>query len=154
MPIVRTYSCAECNHWLTVTLTMEQVDDPPPDCPMCAQRTAQEFKPFGITGSTSARAHSIAEEIATTDYHAADFQREHRQDGTPKVRYKDETPGAIASTWQKTNAHAALEQAVAIGRQTRIKHGSGLDILQANLRSGAEPDLIANSKARKMIKLW
>jgi hypothetical protein len=133
---------------------MEQADEPAPSCPRCAEITAQQYKPFGITGSTSSRAHQIAEEIATTDYHAADFQREHRQDGTPKVRYKDETPGALASTWQKANAHAALEQAVAIGRQTRIKHGSGLDILQANLRSGVEPDLIANSKRNKMIRLW
>jgi hypothetical protein len=133
---------------------MEQADDPPPDCPMCAQRTIQEFRPFGITGSTTARAHQIAEEIATTDYHAADFQREHRQDGTPKVRYKDQSSDVLPASWQKANAHAALEQAVAIGRQTRLKYGTGLDILQANLKSGAEPDLIANSKRNGMIKLW
>jgi hypothetical protein len=133
---------------------MEQVDDPPPDCPMCAQRTQQEFKPFGITGSVSSRAHQIVEEIATTDYHAADFQREHRQEGTPKVRYKDQTSEVLPASWQKQHAHAAIEQAIAVGRQTRVKHGSGLDILQANLKSGAEPDLIANSKRNKMIKLW
>jgi hypothetical protein len=131
---------------------MDQVDDPPPDCPMCAARTAQEFVPFGITGSIGTRAHDIAEEIITTDYHAADFQREHRQDGTPSVRYKDQTTPVTPSQWQHTNA--ALEQAIAVGRQSRLKYGSGLDVLQANLASGAEPDLIANSKRNRMIKLW
>ena len=35
MPIVRTYACPECNHYMRVTLSMEQADDPPPDCPRC-----------------------------------------------------------------------------------------------------------------------
>jgi hypothetical protein len=137
-----------------VTLTAEQWDDPPPDCPACAARTQQEFKPFGITGSIGTRAHDIAEEIITSDYHAADFQREHRQDGTPSVRYKDQTVGIPVSTWGKDQTNAALEQAIAVGRQSRLRYGSGLDVLQANLASGAEPDLIANSKRNKMIKLW
>lgn len=108
--------------------------------------------PFSITGGNSARAHAIAEEIVTTDYHAADFNREWRREGTPSVRYKDEASPATASNW--SGVHSALEQAVAIGRQTRQRYGgTGLDILKANLASGAEPDLIANSKKRS-IKVW
>jgi hypothetical protein len=42
---------------------------------------------------------------------------------------------------------------MAAGRQTRLKHGSGLDILQANLKSGVEPDLIEVSKRRAM-RVW
>jgi hypothetical protein len=70
------------------------------------------------------------------------------------VRYKDQTAGVPVSTWGKDQTNAALEQAIAVGRQSRLRHGSGLDVLQANLASGAEPDLIANSKRNKMIKLW
>lgn len=152
MPIVRTYACPECYHWLEVTLTADQWEEPEPECPACKARTQQQFKPFGITGGHSARAHSIAEEIVTSDYHAADFQREWRREGTPTVRYSDQNSRAEKSTWSGVNA--ALEQAVAIGRQTRLKHGgTGLDVLQANLKSGVEPDLIANSK-RRSIKVW
>jgi hypothetical protein len=150
--IIKTYACPACHHFMEVTLDASQWDDPEPDCPMCAAHTQQEFVPFGITGSTNARAHDIAESIITTDYHAADFQREHRQDGTPSVRYKDETRNLPASTWSAHNA--TLEQAIAVGRQSRLRHGSGLDVLQANLKSGIEPDLIANSKRNRMIKLW
>jgi hypothetical protein len=150
MPIIRTFACPSCNHWMEVTLSAEQWDDPEPDCPRCAERTRQEFKPFAITGSVRARAHTIAEEIVTSDYHAADFQREHRQEGTPSVRYKDEAPGTLQTTW---SSNTAIEQAIAAGRQSRRRHGSGLDVLQANLKSGAEPDLIANSKRRSM-KVW
>jgi len=152
MPIVRTYACEACNHWIEVTLSADQWEEGEPDCPMCAARTVQEFKPFAITGGISTRAADIAESIITTDYHAADFQRETRQEGTPAVRYRDEKPATPASTWN--GASAALEQAIAVGRQSRKKYGSGLDVLQANLASGAEPDLIANSKRNKMIKLW
>lgn len=152
MPIIRTYACLECNHWFDVTLTMEQVDDPEPDCPACKARTQQEFKPFGITGSNSARAHAIAEDIVANDYHAADFQREWRREGTPAVRYKDQAASTPASSWN--GVQGALEQAVAIGRQTRNRFGgTGLDVLKANLASGVEPDLIANSK-KQSIKVW
>jgi hypothetical protein len=41
-----------------------------------------------------------------------------------------------------------FEAAVASGRQTRLKYGSGLDVLQANLKSGAQPDLIELSKRK------
>lgn len=152
MPIVRTYACPECNHWIELVLTMDEVDQIEPVCPKCEVRTQQEFKPFGIGGSVSAKAHDIAESIITSDYHAADFQREHRREGTPAVRYKDEKTLPTATHWAKHNA--ALAEAVAIGRQTRLRYGSGLDVLQANIKSGAEPDLIANSKRQKMIKVW
>ena len=152
MPIVRTYACPECNHWLEVVLTADQWEAPEPVCPECAARTVQEFKPFGVGGSVSAKAHDIAESIITSDYHAADFQREHRREGTPSVRYKDEKRLPTASDWARHNA--ALAEAVAIGRQTRLKYGSGLDVLQSNLANGKEPDLIANSKRGKMIKVW
>lgn len=152
MPIIRTFGCLNCGHIMEQWLTLEQADDEPPDCPECATRTQQQFVPFGITGSNNARAHDIAESIISTDYHAADFQREHRREGTPSVRYKDQNSRAENSSWSGVNA--ALEQAVAIGRQTRQRYGgNGLDILQANLKSGVEPDLIANSK-RKSIKVW
>lgn len=152
MPIIRTYACLECNHWFEVTLTAEEWDAPEPDCPACKVRTQQQFRPFGITGSPSRKAHDIAEEIVTSDYHAADFQREWRREGTPSVRYNDERARTDASAW--SGVRGQLEQAVAIGRQTRARYGgTGLDVLKANLASGAEPDLIANSK-RQSIKVW
>ena len=145
MPIVRAYQCEDCFHRIEVTLSGDQWDEPPPACPVCSQRAMQQqFKPFAITGSASARAHGIAEEIATSDYHAADIQREHRPEGTPKVRYKDGPAAPQASSWGA--ATAAIESAIAIGRQNRLHHGSGLDVLQHNLKTGAEPDLLANSK--------
>lgn len=137
---------------MKVTLTAEQWDSPEPECPKCQERTYQEFVPFGITGSNNARAHSIAEDIVANDYHAADFQREWRREGTPKVRYQDQGGGTAASSW--AGVQGALEQAVAIGRQTRSRYGgTGLDVLKANLASGAEPDLIAGSK-KKSIRVW
>lgn len=152
MPIRRKYACTECLHMIEVTLDADQWDAPDPECPACAARLQQQFVPFGITGSHSARAHSIAEEIVTSDYHAADFQREWRREGTPTVRYNDQASRTDSSAW--SGVHAALEQAVAVGRQTRQRFGgTGIDVLKANLASGAEPDLIANSK-RKSIKVW
>jgi hypothetical protein len=75
-----------------------------------------------------------------------------RKEGeAPKVRYKDQTSTVAPSSWGI--AQQALEGAIASGRQNRLRHGSGLDVLQANLKSGAEPDLIEASK-RRMIKLW
>ena len=144
MPIVRTYACSGCARTLEVTLRLDQADTPPPSCPHCSAATQQEFKPFAITGSPSARAHGIAEDIMDKDYKVADYKRD-KYDG-PKTRYKDETTPATRSQW--TAATETLQQAVASGRQTRIQYGSGLDILQANLKSGAEPDLLKESKKR------
>lgn len=148
MPIVRTYQCAECFHRMELTLSSEQWDDPAPECPVCArQQMQQEFRPVAIGGSNIGKAHAIAEDIAANDYHVADMQREHRPEGTPKVRYKDaaSTP-AQAGTWGA--ASEAMNMAVAAGRETRLKHGNGLDVLQQALKSGAQPDLIENSKRR------
>ena len=47
-------------------------------------------------------------------------------------------------------AAEVLEAAVVAGRQTRLKYGSGLDVLQADLKSGAQPDLIELSKRRSL----
>lgn len=152
MPIIRTYACEDCNHLMDVVLSMDQVDDPPPPCPMCAQRPMrQEFRPIAIGGSVSSRAHAIAEEIAANDYKVGDMQVGRKEGDVTKVRYKDQNQHVPASSWTATRE--TLEHAIASGRQSRLQHGSGLDVLQANLKSGAEPDLIANSK-RQSIKLW
>lgn len=151
MPILRTYQCEDCNHRIEVTLASDQWNDEAPECPACASRPMQqEFKPFAIGGTPTAKAHAIAEDIAANDYHVADMQRDKHAD-RPVVRYKDQTSTVPPSTWQAANQ--TLEMAIASGRQMRLKHGSGLDVLQANIASGAEPDLIANSKRRAM-KVW
>jgi len=151
MPIVRTYQCEDCNHRLEMTLSADDWNAPPPPCPQCEARSMnQDFRPIAIGGSPSARAHAIAEDIADRDYHVADMQRD-KQALTPAVRYKDQPSNLLPSTWQAANA--TLEAAIASGRQTRLQHGSGLDVLQANLKSGVEPDLIAISKKRAM-KVW
>ena len=152
MPIMRTYQCGECFHRMEVCLASEDWDKPPPECPACAMRDMQqEFKPPAIGGSIQARAIAIAEDIAATDYNVSNMHFDRRQGGTPKVAYKDQSPAQTASNWQ---AHQnILETAVAAGKQMRLKHGSGLDILQAGLKSGTQPDLIAESKKRA-IKVW
>jgi hypothetical protein len=152
MPIVRTYACEDCFHMMDVTLSMDQVDDPPPPCPMCAQRAMrQEFKPVALGGSVTSRAHAIAEDIASNDYHVSDMQVGRKQGDVTKTRYKDTSSTVPASTWSA--AQDVLQGAITAGRQSRLKYGSGLDVLQASIKSGAQPDLIENSKKR-MIKLW
>lgn len=161
MPIVRTYACEECGHFMDVTLRLDQADDPAPMCPRCTfgdahhygdARMQQEFKPFSIGGSHIANAHKLAETIANEDYGVADIQREYRRDGTPKHRFKDQGNPSQASTWGAANA--AIEQAIAFGRQTRLQGGgSGLDVLQAALKSGEQADLIEVSKKRSM-RVW
>jgi hypothetical protein len=68
-----------------------------------------------------------------------------------KVTYKDQ--GTKVSGQQWTGNREAIEAAAAIGRQTRMQHGSGLDILQKALKSGDQPDLIEISKRRSM-RVW
>jgi hypothetical protein len=131
---------------------MDQVDDPPPDCPRCAHMTVQEFKPFAIGGSTKVRAADLALTIAHEDYGAADISVDHRRDSVPKVRFRDQGTPAQASQWGATGG--MLEQAIAIGRQTRRERGGdGLDVLQHALRTGEQPDLIEASKKRSM-RVW
>jgi hypothetical protein len=144
---------------MDVTLTAEQWDDPPPDCPNCQTvDMRQEFKPIPVVGSHAARARALAEDVAEKDYHVSDLQwRKDRNvaQATPH-RLKDETPGSVAaatgSNWGVTGD--ALKQAVALGREVRLKHGgSGLDMLQRALKDGTQPDLIEVSKRRAM-KIW
>jgi len=59
------------------------------------------------------------------------------------VRFKDGSPDT--SSWAAPGA--ALAQAVAVGRETRLRHGSGLDIIKTM------PDLIELSKRRSM-RVW
>ena len=152
MPIVRTYAGSECNHMMDVVLSADDWEAPPPDCPACeAREMKQEFRPVAIGGSNRARAVALAEDIAAKDYGVADMKVEGREGQTPKVRYNDQTVVAGASSW--VGAQGMLEQAIATGRQTRLQHGSGLDVLQSALKSGAQPDLIAESKKR-LIKVW
>jgi hypothetical protein len=151
MPIIRTFQCVDCNHRLEVTLTADEWDAPAPPCPECeAHSLQQEFKPFGIGGTPYAKAKAITEDILDADYHVADVK--HDKDApTPTVRYKDQIAGVPSSSWQA--AGETLQQAMVTGRQTRLQHGNGLDILQSNLKSGAEPDLIEISKRRAM-RVW
>lgn len=145
---------------MEVTLALDQADDPPPICPKCTwgqhhqgdARMRQEFKPFAIGGSTKVRAGDLALKIAEEDYGVADIEVDGRKESVPKVRFKDQgTPGQ-ASFWGA--AGAAITEAAANGRQTRLHHGgSGLDILQRNIKDGTEPDLIEVSKKRSM-RIW
>ena len=76
------------------------------------------------------------------------MQSDGREGGKPRVRYKDQTSTQLASTWG--SASAMMSTALALGRQTRINHGSGLDVLQHALKTGAQPDLIEASKRRAL----
>ena len=142
--IVRSYCCAQCNYMTTVELRSDQWNEPPPDCPRCADLPlGQEFLPPAIGGSTRVKATDMALDIAEKDYGVADI-RAAREDGErTQVRYKDAGPGA--STWGASQG--AIEQAVALGRQTRQQHGSSLDIIKTM------PDLIAESK-KKSARIW
>ena len=154
MPIVRSYMCERCAHQMTVTLSSDQWDAEAPDCPSCASAPMQqEFKPIAIGGSLASKANAIVEQIANEDYGVADMQRDHRDGSIPKVRYKDQGNEAQASTWGA--AGAMLEQAVSMGRQTRLANGgfSGVDTLQHLLKTGQQKDLIEVSKQRS-IKVW
>jgi hypothetical protein len=126
---------------MEVTLSMEQADDPPPSCPECDRRDMQqEFRPVALGGSNAAKAHGVAERIISEDYHVADFNREHRRGGTPAVRYNDQTQKIAPAAWGA--ASQQLEMAISAGRETRMRYGSSLDIIQR------EPDLIKLSKER------
>lgn len=142
--ILRTYGCDQCNHMMTVELRSDQWDAEPPECPRCSNVTYQELVAPGIVGSVRSKATDLALDIAERDYGVADLSSPNREGETPKVRYKDTNP-ETASTW---GVHSeALSQAVALGRRTRLEHGSGLDIIKTM------PDLIAESKKRSM-KVW
>lgn len=142
--ILRTYGCEACNHMMTVELTAEQWNQEPPECPMCAQMTHQEFKAPGIVGSLRSQATALALDIAEKDYGVADIQADGKMEGRPKVRFRDQSADN-QSTWGV--GQAALAQAVTLGRQTRLQHGSGLDVIKTM------PDLIKVSKERS-VRVW
>lgn len=142
--ILRTYGCETCNHMMTVELRSDQWDAEPPECPMCTRVTHQEFSPPAIGGSVRGKATALALDIAEKDYGVADIQADGKPEGRPKVRFKDQ-PMESQSSW---GVHSeALATAVSVGRQTRLQHGSGLDIIKTM------PDLIQESKKRSM-RVW
>ena len=146
--------CPDCSHRMEVVLSAEEWDAPPPSCDLCdARQVRQEFAVPAIGGSIGGRARKLTEDILANDYQVADVKFDNRQGGTPKVRYKDQTVSAVASSWQ--GANQLLEQAVSIGRQTRRENGGfdGLDMLKSQLASGAQVDLIEASR-RRAIKVW
>jgi hypothetical protein len=148
--IIRTYGCEACGHFMEVELRTDQWDQEPPECPRCSEQTHQEFAPVAITGSNVRRATDIAYNIAERDYGVADMTP--NKGGPPTVRYKDaQVNQSTASTWSANQA--ALEQAVVLGRENRLRYGSGLEALQTSLRNGSQPDLIEMSK-RRSIRGW
>lgn len=165
MPIVRTYACPNCNHFLEVTLAADDWDAPAPVCPACEARAMnQEFAPPRINGSPYARANAIAEKIAAEDYHVENMNLDQyrggpRREATPKVAYKDLMEGVpkrqgrdwvnnSQSTWGASGEAMMLAQAN--GRRMRRQFGDGLDVLKSVLDTGAQPDLLAASKRRAM----
>lgn len=148
--IRRSYMCPDCAHRWEIELRSDQWDAPLPSCPACdAREVQQEFAVPAIGGSLAARAAAITEDIMRKDYNVANYTGDNREGGVNKVRYNDQSPAATSS-W----AGGMLEQAIQIGRQTRREGGgSGLDILQRSIKSGAQVDLIEASK-RKAMRVW
>lgn len=149
MSIIRTYACEACGHVLEVELRADQWAAEPPECPRCAANTHQEFTPPAIGGSHLARAARLAEDIAEKDYGVADMKFE-KHATTPRVRYRDTNPQA-APSWGAMNA--TLTQAMTLGREARLKHGSGLEVLQTSIKNGTMPDMIANAK-KTSARIW
>ena len=149
--ILRTYECTDCGYRLEVEVDSSEWDSfEAPSCAVCAQATAQSFKPFAITGSNHRRAVDIAQTIAHEDYGAADINRVYA-DAPPEVRYRRNEPTNLpAAGWDP----GMLAGAIATGRADRIANGpNGMEILQAGLSSGKIPDLIEASKQRSA-KVW
>jgi hypothetical protein len=159
MPIARSYMCGECGRMMEVILSADQWDAPPPSCEACdAREMNQVFKPPAIGGSLRGKAVAIAEDIMANDYQVANAKFDNREGATPKVRYKDQSATALPpAAWQA--AQQTVQQAIDIGREHRRHRyetgpqGNGLDVLQAALSTGEQPDLIAASKKRA-IKVW
>lgn len=149
--IRRTYHCPECNHRMEVELSADQWDASPPSCESCDARDMnQEFAVPAIGGSVASRAARIAEDIIANDYGVANYTGDNREGGVGKVSYASPPSGAVGTSQWAGNM---LQEAISIGRKTRMEGGSGLDILQRNLKSGAQPDLIEMSRQRA-IKVW
>lgn len=146
--IVRKYQCDGCHHTMEVELAADQWNTPPPFCPHCdGIPLGQEFQ-VNIGGSNQSKAADMALRIASEDYGVADIHSTGYEGDRPKVSYKDASPrgpDSQQSTWQ---SNAALEAAIAVGRQDRLAGGaSGLDVIKAG------PDLIALSKKRSA-RVW
>lgn len=138
-----------------IELAFDQADAEAPDCPHCEGMTRQEFQPVAIAGKAAgyrAAATKMAETIAHEDYGVADMTI--RKGEHAKVRYK-EPPGSSnlgSSSWVGPNFDM-LQAGLREGRAVREQFGSGLEVLQGNLASGKQPDLIEVSKRRSM-KVW
>ena len=136
---------------MRVTLTMDQVDDPPQECERCAAHptTSQQFSAPAIVGKNHVRAKDVALAIAEQDYGLEDMSERACSYGEkPAVRYKDTSPtGGKENSAYWNTARENLEAAVSIGRQTRLKYGSGLDVIKEM------PDLIEISKKRSA-RIW
>jgi hypothetical protein len=117
----------------------------------------QEFRPPAIGGSVGGRARAITEDILANDYNVANVNFDNHAESTPKVRYKDQSPGVLPA--QFVAAQQTLAQAIDLGRahrRTRYDNGpqgNAMDVLKGALASGEQPDLIANSK-KLAIKVW
>lgn len=151
MSIHRVYMCGECGNRIEVTLSSDQWDQPAPSCPACdaADKMGQEFH-VNIGGSLASRAAAITEDIMRRDYGISNYTGDNREGGVGKVNYASPPTGSVGTSQWAGNM---LQEAISIGRKTRMEGGSGLDILQRNLKSGAQPDLIEASKQRA-IKVW
>jgi hypothetical protein len=146
--------CNECGTVFNRTLEYSQVDAEPPDCPACLAATRQDFRPVavhGVKARTAEEARKIAMDIAVNDYGVRDINIKNREGETNKVTYRDQ-PAQQPGNWVAPNSEM-LSAALADGRATREQYGSGLDVLEGNLKSGVQPDLIQLSKARCM-KVW
>lgn len=171
MPIIRTYACPDCGHFVEVVLAADEWNTPPPECDRCARdEMDQEFRPIGIVGSHRAKAVKLTEDILEHDYNVADFQLQGKDNGPPKIRYKDrpeirdavksmepEIAAAMRGEPRPPNRWGAtavnLGAAMAAGRRTRMEGPTGVDILHEGIKSGGIPDLIANSK-RLSPRIW
>jgi len=151
MPVRRTYMCMDCAHSFTVVLRHDQLDDPAPACPSCSARTQQDFKPVAVHGVKARQAEAARAEaldIATKDYGITDINVSNYQGDKPKVSYKEQPASPERSIWAGPGADT-IAGAIRDGRAMREQMGgSGLDVLEHNLRTGAQPDLIEVSKRR------
>ena len=100
-----------------------------------------------IGGSIAGRAAAITEDILRNDYGVSNVKFGNREGDRNKVTYNDQRE-SVTSSWGPQ-----LQQAIQIGRQTRLQHGNGLDILQCSLQTGDQTDLIEVSK-RRAIKVY
>lgn len=152
MPIIRTFMCPECATYIKQELPGEAWKAGPPSCPSCDRKEMQQdFRPIAISNGNIRRASKLTEDILENDYNVADIQAGTREGDRAKVRYKEPKPSRVANPSSWGWEHTKMQEAMAIGRHTRTNYGDGLDVLQSVLKSGHQPDLLAESK-KAMIK--